>query len=179
MRRAAAALAALTVVRLVFAAILPLSPDEAYYWVWSRALASGYVDHPPMVALWIRLGTALLGETSLGVRLLGPVAVAAGTVMLADAAERLFPNGRAGLVAGALWNATLLMGAGSITMTPDTPLLLFWCATLWAAVRLATGGGAGWWLAVGAFAGAALASKYTAAFLWLGIGLWEIGRAHV
>ena len=174
LRRAAAALAALTVVRLVFAAMLPLSPDEAYYWVWSRALASGYVDHPPMVALWIRLGTALLGETSLGVRLLGPVAVAAGTVMLADAAERLFPNGRAGLVAGALWNATLLMGAGSITMTPDTPLLLFWCATLWAAVRLVTGGGAGWWLAVGAFAGAALASKYTAAFLWLGIGLWVL-----
>jgi len=38
--------------RLVVAASIPLVPDEAYYWVWSRALAPGYPDHPPMVALW-------------------------------------------------------------------------------------------------------------------------------
>ena len=32
--------------------ILPLAPDEAYYWVWSRDLQGGYLDHPPMVALF-------------------------------------------------------------------------------------------------------------------------------
>ena len=47
------------------------SPDEAYYWVWSRALAAGYLDHPPMVALWIRAGTWIAGDTALGIRLLG------------------------------------------------------------------------------------------------------------
>ena len=52
-----AALAALTLLRLAVAAIAPLAPDEAYYWVWSRALAAGYPDHPPMVALWVRVGT--------------------------------------------------------------------------------------------------------------------------
>ena len=55
------------------AAATPLAPDEAYYWVWSRALAPGYLDHPPMVAGWIWLGTALLGDGALGVRLLGPL----------------------------------------------------------------------------------------------------------
>lgn len=167
-----AALAALTVLRLALAAFLPLSPDEAYYWVWSRALAPGYVDHPPMVALWIRIGTFLLGETPLGVRLVGPLAGALGSLFLADAAERLFPNQRAGLTAGAMWNATLFVGAGCVVMTPDAPLLLFWCATIWAMVRIAMGGGAGWWLAAGSFAGLALLSKYTAAFLWIGIGIW-------
>ncbi len=58
-----AALAALTLVRLVLCAILPLAPDEAYYWVWSRDLQGGYLDHPPMVALFIRAGTLLAGET--------------------------------------------------------------------------------------------------------------------
>ena len=58
------ALAALTLFRLVVAAALPLSPDEAYYWVWSRALAPGYLDHPPMVALWIRAGTWLAGDST-------------------------------------------------------------------------------------------------------------------
>ena len=46
-------------VRLAFAARLPLFPDETYYWDWSRRLAGGYFDHPPMIALLIRAGTAL------------------------------------------------------------------------------------------------------------------------
>ena len=82
----AAALALLTGVRLAVAGFAPLSPDEAYYWVWSRALAPGYLDHPPMVALWIGLGTLLAGDTPLGVRLLGPLSAALGSVLLARAA---------------------------------------------------------------------------------------------
>ena len=36
---------------------LDLYADEAYYWMWSRRLATGYFDHPPMVAWLIRAGT--------------------------------------------------------------------------------------------------------------------------
>ncbi len=166
------ALAALTLVRLLAAAWAPLSPDEAYYWVWSRALAPGYLDHPPMVALWIRAGTALAGDTAFGVRLLGPLSVALGSWLLADAAERLLPGRGAGWRAAALLNATLLVGAGAVIMTPDTPLLFFWTLSLWALARIATGGGRGWFAVLGLAAGLALASKYTAALLWMGIGAW-------
>ena len=48
-------------------------------------MAPGYLDHPPMVALWIRFGTALAGQTALGVRLLGPFAAALGSILLAQA----------------------------------------------------------------------------------------------
>ena len=166
------ALAALTLLRLAVAALTPLSPDEAYYWTWSRALAPGYLDHPPMVALWVRLGTALAGNTALGVRLLAPFAAAAGTVLLAAAGRTLFPGSGAGLRAAVMLNATLILGAGAVTMTPDTPLLLFWTAALYALARIATGGGATWWLAIGLASGLALDSKYTAALLGLGIALW-------
>ena len=47
-------------VRLALAAVVPVLPDEAYYWEWSRRLAPGYFDHPPAIALVIRAGTALL-----------------------------------------------------------------------------------------------------------------------
>ena len=57
-------------------------------------------------------------------------------------------------------------------MTPDTPLLFFWTACLWALARLLRSGRPAWWLAIGLFAGLALASKYTALLLWVGIGLW-------
>jgi 4-amino-4-deoxy-L-arabinose transferase-like glycosyltransferase len=175
------ALAVLTLLRLVVAANAPLAPDEAYYWVWSRALAAGYPDHPPMVALWIRLGTSVAGDGPLGIRLLGPLSVAVASLLLADAAEHLLPNRRAGLHAAVMLNATLLFGVGAVMMTPDAPLLVFWTACLWAMARVprhsregATSGGAGsgWWLAVGLFGGLAMASKYTAALLWFGIMLW-------
>ena len=166
------ALAALTALRLVFAALAPLSPDEAYYWVWSRALAAGYPDHPPMVALWIRAGTALAGQGPLGVRLLAPLAGMLGSVLLAQAGADLLGVRRAGVRAAVLLNATLLFGVGTVTMTPDTPLLLFWTATLWALGRLLATGAGRWWLVAGAMAGLALDSKYSAFLLAPAILLW-------
>jgi 4-amino-4-deoxy-L-arabinose transferase-like glycosyltransferase len=191
---AAAIVAVATLVRLWIASAVPLAPDEAYYWIWSQALAPGYLDHPPMVALWIRAGTDLAGQTPLGVRLLGPIATAVGSGFLFDTARTLFPgtlfpgtrfpgsrlpsNWLAGVGAGTiaviLLNATLLVGVGSVIMTPDSPLLLFWSLTLWAMARLIVSGNGVWWLAAGAFAGLAALSKYTAVFLWLGIGLWAV-----
>jgi hypothetical protein len=54
---------ALVAWRLVAAALTPLTFDEAYYRMWSKHLASGYYDHPPMVALVNRLGTMISGDT--------------------------------------------------------------------------------------------------------------------
>lgn len=164
------ALLGLTALRLAMAAAAPVSPDEAYYWVWSRAPAWSYYDHSFMVAVWVRIGTWFFGPTPLGLRLLGPLSAFGASLLILDAARRL-GAGR-GYAAALLLNATLLLGAGSILMTPDTPLLFFWTLTLWAMARLAAGGSGWWWLAAGAAAGLALDSKYTGALLLVGVGLW-------
>ena len=175
----------LTRIRLAVAATAPLAPDETYYWVWSHALAAGYLDHPPMVALWIKAGTALAGQTALGVRLFGPLSAGLASWMLFDAARLLFPGTKAPIVAVLLLNATLLLGVGTVIMTPDSPLLFFWTATFWAMANVAargtttTGQAAGppraaWWLAAGVFGGLALDSKYTGLFLWIGIAWWVL-----
>ncbi|HZF78076.1 MAG TPA: glycosyltransferase family 39 protein [Acetobacteraceae bacterium] len=168
----AIALAAVTALRLVLASIVPLAPDEAYYWVWSRSLQAGYLDHPPMVALFIRAGTLLAGDGALGIRLLGPLSIALASVLIARAADSLYPERQPGGWAAALFNATMFVGVGGIVMTPDLPLILFWSASLWALARLHATGDGRWWLAFGALAGLALASKYTAVFLGLGVVLW-------
>jgi 4-amino-4-deoxy-L-arabinose transferase-like glycosyltransferase len=170
----AALIGVVTAVRLVVAATAPLAPDETYYWVWSHALAFGYLDHPPMVALWIKAGTALLGQTVLGVRLMGPLAAALASCMLFDAARLLFPGTQAAVSAVVLLNASLLLGVGTVIMTPDSSLLFFWTATLWAVARIAAGGPGVWWLVAGLCGGAALDSKYTALLLWVGVGLWVL-----
>jgi 4-amino-4-deoxy-L-arabinose transferase-like glycosyltransferase len=166
------ALLALTAVRLVAAAIVPLAPDEAYYWVWSRSLQGGYLDHPPMVALFIRAGTLVAGETAFGIRLAGPVGIAIASLLLARAADDLFPARRPGAWAAALFNATLIVGVGTILATPDTPLLVFWCAAVWALARLHATQDGRWWLAFGLFCGLALLAKYTAILLGAGAIAW-------
>ena len=130
-----------------------------------------------MVALWIAAGTALAGDGALGVRLLAPLSAALGSLLLAQAARDLLPGDatarrQAGVVAATLMNATLLFGIGSVTMTPDTPLLFFWTAMLWSLGRLQATGRAEWWLAAGAAAGLAGTSKYSAALMLPGILLW-------
>ena len=57
------------ILNLVQARFTPLNNDEAYYWMYSKYLAWGYFDHPPMIALMIRIGY-LLFHNELGVRLL-------------------------------------------------------------------------------------------------------------
>ena len=165
-------LLSLTLLRLLVAAFVPLSPDEAYYRLWSTALAPGYLDHPPMVALMIRAGTALAGGGPLGVRLLAPFAALLGSLLLMDAVDRAAP-GR-GEAAALLLNSTLLFGAGAIIVTPDTPLLLFWTAALWALARLEETWDRRWWFAAGLATGLALFSKYTAFLIFPAVLVWLI-----
>jgi 4-amino-4-deoxy-L-arabinose transferase-like glycosyltransferase len=170
------ALGALTVLRLILCASLPLAPDEAYYFLWSQHLQPGYFDHPPMVAVLIRIGTDLFGNTPLGIRCLGPLLGALGSILLWDAGEKLFPHRQAGVIAAALLNATLMVGAGTIIMTPDTPLLFFWTAGVAALARLITSGNPRWWLAVGLAVGLAWLSKYTAVLFGASVFIWLITR---
>lgn len=174
MKMLLAALVGLTALRLAVAAWLPLTPDEAYYFMWARHLQAGYLDHPPMVALWIRLGTALVGNNPLGVRLLGPVSVAIGSWFLYDAGNRLLPLRRFGWQAAAFFNATLMLGAGCVVMTPDTPLIFFWSLGVWALARLVQSGQPRWWLVAGAVAGLMLLSKYTAVLFLAAAALWAL-----
>ncbi len=119
-------------------------------------------------------GTMLAGDGPLGVRLLAPLAAALGSLLLAQAADDLLPGRRAGPVAALLLNATLLFGVGAVTMTPDTPLLFFWTATLWALARLQATGRGRWWLVAGVAAGLACDSKYTGFLLLPSVLLWLI-----
>src|ERR1700687_1634135 len=90
------AVLALLLLRLGAAAYTPLSFDEGYYWVWSKHLAPGYYDHPPMVALVIRLGTMIAGDTELGVRLVSVLLALPMSFAVYRAATLLFGGPRVG-----------------------------------------------------------------------------------
>lgn len=172
------ALLTLTALRWLVASIAPPVPDEAYYWLWSEVPQASYYDHPAMVAVFIRIGTLIAGPTPLGIRLLGPAAMATMTLLLADAAHQLQGSApgrqRVGLWTALLFNATLMAGVGGILATPDLPQLLFWSFTLWALARLESSQRGVWWLAIGLGCGLTVLSKYTGVLLIFGIILWLI-----
>ncbi|WP_171972597.1 ArnT family glycosyltransferase [Mucilaginibacter polytrichastri] len=57
-----------TVLNALQAFTLGLHSDEAYYWLYSRLLDWGYYDHPPMVAIFIRIGYAVF-KNEFGLRM--------------------------------------------------------------------------------------------------------------
>lgn len=174
MKISLAALLGLTALRLMIAALLPLTPDEAYYFTWARHLQAGYLDHPPMVALWIKAGITLFGPDPLGIRVLGPISAAIGSWLMYDAGNRLLPDRAFGLWAAAFFNATVMLGAGCVLMTPDIPLLFFWTLGIWALAWLIQSDDPRWWLLAGGAAGLMLLSKYTAMLFLAAAGLWAL-----
>jgi 4-amino-4-deoxy-L-arabinose transferase-like glycosyltransferase len=156
--------------RLVAAALVPLSPDEAYYFDWSRYPALGYYDHPPMVAWWIATGTAIAGDGPLGIRLLTVLSAIPASWAVWAAASALFERTIA--KRAVLWfNVTLLVGVGGFLATPDAPSLMFWALATWAFAEVVRRDDGRWWLLVGLFAGLGIDSKLTGLFFGLGLML--------
>ena len=173
-RNTALTVAALVLLRLVGAAWTPLTFDEAYYWIWSKHLAFGYYDHPPGVALVIRLGTMIAGDTEFGVRLVSILLALPMSFAVYRTAEILFGGQRVAATATILLNVTLMAAVGTLIVTPDSPLLVASSFVLFFLAKVLESGRGAWWLAVGAAAGAALASKYTAMFFGPAILIWLI-----
>lgn len=168
------AISALVLVRLVAAAVTPLSFDEAYYWTWAKHLAGGYYDHPPMVAVVIRLGTMIAGDTEFGVRLVSVLLALPMSWAVYETAAMLFGGRRVASTAAILLNITLMAAVGTMIVTPDAPLMVASSFVLYTLAKVLTTERGAWWLAVGLAVGAALLSKYTALFFGPAILIWLV-----
>jgi 4-amino-4-deoxy-L-arabinose transferase-like glycosyltransferase len=167
-------IAAMTAMRLVYAGLTDLRTDEAYYWTWSKENVLSFLDHPPMIAWFIRFGTAIFGDTNLGVRFTGILGMLVTQLLLADIVRRVTHDSRAIVIAVLMPEAALYYGLLMAKVAPDTALIPFAVAMMWALVRLEQSGDSRWWLAAGAFAGLALLSKFTAVMLFPAIAAFML-----
>ncbi len=166
--------------RALLAALVPLFPDEAYYWEWSRRLAPGYFDHPPGIALLLAASGALLGDSVLAVRSAPAVAALITHLGAVALAWLLAGRGEGGAVAArraAVLVAVLpLATLGLVLATPDAPLF---AATALAMVGVERALAAPprsaralwWWGATGVALGGAFVAKYMAVLLPAGLVL--------
>ncbi len=158
-------------IKLALSAVIPLAPDETYYWFWGKHLQLSYYDHPPLVAWLFMLGTPF---DSLGHASRWPAVILGHATFLVwlkilepilTEHQRLWWLGLA-LVAP-------FFGVGSLIVTPDIPLEFFWSLALIALLKITENKGPFWYSALGCFLGLGFCSKYLivllvpAAFLWL------------
>lgn len=146
--------------KLILSALIPLSADEAYYWVWSHNLQLSYFDHPPMIAWWFYLGHFLepiLNCVRWPSVILGHLTIGIWVLILKDyfSAEKQ-----------KIWIYlslfSPLLGFGSIILTPDLPVLFFWALSIYFTVQ-------------------AIEHKKTSSYLWLGfsLGLGFCSKYHI
>lgn len=154
-------------IKVVLTLIVPVLPDEAYYWTWGFHLDLSYFDHPPMVAI---LG--YLGEfTRSAFTFLGPGALRWPALLLGHGAlyfwlryfdlieDRPAPDARKTLW---LWIMLLhpFFGMGSFILNPDVPLMFFWALGFFFFARALRLGRLTDYAALGATLGLAFLSKY-------------------
>ncbi len=116
---------------------LELSPDEAYYWDWSRSLAWGYFSKPPLVAWIIHLFTLKLGHSEYAVRVPAALSHTLYLALVYYLGQRLFDR-KVGLWAALAAAASPISAVYGFVMTIDPPLFALWTAALclaWQAVE--------------------------------------------
>jgi hypothetical protein len=113
---------------IIQSCVTGIYPDEAYYWIYSQHLQWGYFDHPPLVALVVKLGE-LFGHGSFYTRL-GTVLVSGGSVyFLYKAIPPAFANIKFFITS---FVSVVLFHIYGFVATPDAALFfftaLFFCA---------------------------------------------------
>jgi 4-amino-4-deoxy-L-arabinose transferase-like glycosyltransferase len=149
-----------TVLHVAYAGLLPLTPQESYYWQYARHPALSYFDHPPLAAWTIRAFTALLGDSERVVRLAAASWSAVFCLFFFLAGRRLVGS-RGALLAVATMLVTPFFSLGQTIITPDDPLVASWVAAFYFTIRALQDDRPAWLLAAGAATGIAALGKYT------------------
>ena len=164
---------ALTIFKLIYTIGLNVIPDEAYYYLWGKNLALSYFDHPPMIGYLFAFLSLFFKSVEFVVHL-QPILLGAGTSLYAYFLGKEMFNEQIGFTFLVLSNMTLLLFAGTIIATPDTPMIFFLTAGIFHFYRACRNGKWIQWILAGVFLGCALLSKYVAVLIFPALLLFLI-----
>lgn len=158
--------------------------DEMYYWTYNLYPALSYLDHPPLTAWLIAIGTTIAGDTAFGIRwthvMLAPLALvlayaygkamSAGNPAIAASTDRTMTGQTIsrrtiGLMSAVLIAIVPAWFASGFLMVTDAPQLVAWLAALYGFQRVLIEDRADGWVIASLGMGLGLLSKYTIAFL--------------
>ncbi|MFV8376352.1 ArnT family glycosyltransferase [Flavobacterium sp. LB1P71] len=167
-----------TLVRGIIAITTGLGNDEVYYLTYAQHLQWNYFDHPPMVALLIRLTTLNLFFTNELFIRLGSIILAGVNTYLIFTICKNIKNEKAGFIAALLFTGSFYSSIiAGVFIMPDSPQLFFWiiCVSLLIKIVSATKTDTNLnynLLLFGLVTGLCTMSKIHGMFLWFGFGLY-------
>ena len=176
-KRVIVLISVLSVTRAIISSIPELGTDESYYWTYSHFLQWNYFDHPPMIAIWIKLftGNLWLEQYAWCLRL-GSIAGCAISTWFMYKCVSLLSNERAGWFAACLYNASFYAGiTAGLFILPDSPQMVFWTFSLWMIARISIDDRK-WlsWILFGIGSGLCIMSKAHGIFIWFGLGFFIV-----
>src|SRR5476651_1047074 len=110
-----------TILNALQAYKLEIHADEAYYWMYSQFLDWGYFDHPPMVAVFIKIGDSLI-HNEFGLRLITILTSSASVYLLWLILKKYTVDALAFILVMA---SLLICHIYGFITTPDAPLFFF------------------------------------------------------
>lgn len=120
---------ALFLFKILLAYIMPMSADEAYYWVWSQKLQLSYYDHPPFVSWLFTVGNLFHLPGTL-VRI-PAVVLSHLTLLIAILIYQNKVTNKNIILFLLLVISHPLFNLGSIIVTPDLPIIFFWILSIY------------------------------------------------
>ncbi len=168
--------------RCVVASLTELGNDESYYWLFSQQLQWNYFDHPPLVAVLVKVFSLdlLLQDYTLFLRLGSIVSCGIAAWFMFKCVSEI-KDERAGWYAACLYTASYYAGitAGLFVM-PDSPQMIFWTLCLWMLAKVIKDEERMlWWIIFGISAGLCIMSKVHGVFIWSGLGLFVLFKKRV
>ena len=158
----------MVVLRFLYLGTTDLLPDEAYYWNYKEHLDISYLDHPPLIAWVIWLGTTFFGDNEFGVRIFMFLSSLVSLFFIYKTTALLFDRTSAyiSVLLASILPFTVVSG---YLATTDGLIILFWSSGLYFIARVFIANSCLAWIGVGICVGLGLLSKYTMALLPLGI----------
>jgi dolichol-phosphate mannosyltransferase len=146
--------------------------EEAYYWNYSQHLDFSYLDHPPMVALLIKVSTLIFGTNEFSIRF--PALFCWGLAALFSFKLTELVSRGSGKYAVLLLSILPFYFIQSVVTTPDQPVLACWSAALYYFYRIFLFDESNAWYKAGVCLGLGMLSKYTIVLLGPAVLLYMI-----
>ncbi len=142
---------------------LSLSVDEAQYWDWSNNLDLGYFSKPPFIAWLIASTTYFFGIAEWSIRLSSPIIHLLVSIVIWLISKSVYNIKVANFIT-LIWATLPLTSFGSLIISTDTPLLLFWCISLYTLLKTLESNKIIWPILLGISIGLAFLTKYAALY---------------
>ena len=171
------------IIRGFLAAFHEFGNDEVYYWTYAMYPDWSHFDHPGMVGWIMQLFSLnLLLDSEFFLRLSSIIFMTVNSWLMYLIGTEI-KNRIAGLYSALLFTASLYAFViTGVFIMPDTPLMLFTLISIYLFIKYfkqstemhvrAFPQGNATLLLAGLCAGLAMLSKYSAAFIWVGVGLY-------